>query len=87
MADRVRLDYAGIGRVLRSSEMAAAVQSAAGAVAAALPAGVQVTVDPHTTDRAAATIVVTGHTGPAESKSGMLATAASRAGLEYRGSA
>lgn len=81
----VRIDYAGIGRILRSSEMAAAVDGAAQAVAAALPSSAEVYVHPFTTDRAGAVVIAAGNTPGNESKSGLLASAATRAGLEFRG--
>lgn len=85
--DNFRLDAAGIGQVLRSPAMAAAVQEAAAGVAAALPSKATVYVHPIVTDRAGAVVILAGHTAAAESKSGILASAATQAGLEFRGRA
>lgn len=87
MPRNFELDRAGIGQVLRSSQMAAATNAAAQAVAAALPAGADVYVHPFISDRAGAVVIVAGNTPAAESKAGLLAHAATAAGLEFRGSA
>lgn len=82
------LDYAGVGEILRSPEMAAAVAEAAGAVAAELnQRGVAtVYVDHYVTDRAAASVTVPASRA-SELVSGRLLDAATRAGLDVRGHA
>lgn len=78
----VRLDHRGIEITLTSPEFAAAVNAAAGAIAAEI--GPDALVDEYTTDRRAAAVTV-----PAErqTRDGALTRAAARAGLDVKAAA
>jgi len=81
-----KLDRAGIGEVLKSSEMAGAVSAAADAIAANLPADVDVYLEPFTSDRAGVTIGMAGRNiAGREAKNGEVSGAARAAGLDFRG--
>lgn len=82
---KVEIDKPGIAAIAKSPDAAAAVAAGAAAVIANLPAGVEAYVDYYETDRAVAAVTVAGH--GAELKYGRLAAAATRAGLEFRGTA
>lgn len=85
---RIRIDYAGLGEVLRSREMAQAVDDLAEAIADGVRAGISdpliaatVEVDHYTTDRAAAAVTIAHPAGLAiQAKHGALTRAAAAAG-------
>lgn len=86
---RVVLDRAGIGELLQGPEMAAMVNGAAERIAATARGSVkrgEVKVEPYTTDRAAAAVVVVGAYGVGdEAKYGALTGAAQSIGAEVKG--
>lgn len=87
---RVRLDHRGMAEILKSAEVAAAVEEvalAAGVRAEAHPSvvahGVDVRVDSYETDRAAASVTLAHPAGlNIERKYGVLTDAASAQGLD-----
>lgn len=84
---RVVLDRRGIRKILRSEEMAGAVNTAAEAVAghARTLAEEEVTVAYYTTDREAASVALADASGANEqAEDGSLTKAARAAGLEVR---
>lgn len=76
------LDRAGVAEIAKSAGVQAAVAAAAQAVAAGV--GADAYVDYYTTDRAAASVSIAVSAGD-EAKRGRLASAATAAGLQYRG--
>lgn len=80
------LDEGEVGELLRSDEMTNLVRTAANALATELGhQGVDtVWVDNYQTDRAAAAVTIPNHTDSAELKTGLLADAATRIGLDVR---
>lgn len=95
MGDLVRLDSAGIARVLKGAEMAALVGSAANEIAQNVrDQGIRVDdddvplpveVSSYTTDRAAASVAIAHPSGVAvQAKHGALSKAASAAGVSIR---
>lgn len=83
-----KLNPAGIAEIAKGSEMASLVLGAANAVAAGVPSDLNVYVEPYVSDRAGATVTISApHAGGVEAKYGVLASAASAAGLQFRGTA
>lgn len=82
----LHLDYAALGRVLRSSEVAAAVRSAANTTAANVTAsGLRAEVSTYTTDRPVAAVTVRSpRASGLETRDGVVSNAARAAGLEVR---
>lgn len=88
---KIKLDHAGIGAMLRSPEVAAAIGAQTSAVRGnvTLPAHhadrMPVKTESYTTDRAAGAVTI-AHAGGlgVEAKYGVLVRAASAAGLEVR---
>lgn len=86
------LDRAGVGEILRSAEMAGAVDELARQIAADVRAGIAdpdvadtVDVDSYVTDRAAASITIAHPMGmPLQAKHGVLTGAAASLGLDVR---
>jgi hypothetical protein len=75
----LHLDYDGIGQILRSSEMAGAI----GEIANGIAADVDGVVSTYTTDRAAASVTVSGRNAlDRELIEGRLADAARARGLD-----
>lgn len=96
---KVRLDHAGIGQILRSSEVASEVHALAAQVAANVasqglvassagpdsPAQIIAVVDDYTTDRAASAVTILHPAGLAmQARHGVLTKAAAAAGLEVK---
>jgi len=82
----LHIDYAEVGRILKSPSMADAVGAAASAVQASYGGDGRVFVDRYTTDRAAAAVtVVKKNAEGSELLTGELLSAARRVGLEVRG--
>ncbi len=84
-----KLDYKGVGELLKSDEIAKAVNAAAAAIAAIVDVGsvteAQVTVREYTTDRRAAAVSIAHPAGLAiEAKYGALAKAAASVGLTVK---
>lgn len=80
-------DPAGLGRILKSTEMAAMVQDAAERIAADAEASSELPVEVNTyvTDRAAAAVTIVHPAGMAEqAKHGTLTRAAGSIGAEVR---
>lgn len=77
---RVRLNRAGVGKVLKSEAFAALANAAAAKVAAA--AGEGAVVEGYTTDRGAAAVLVSAED---QALNGTLTRAAAAAGLEVKG--
>lgn len=81
------LDYAAVGKFLRSPQMRGLMGEAANAIAAIALGGEgveRVWVDTYTTDRGAAAVTIAVKGGDdAEVKYGILSDAALQAGLEY----
>jgi hypothetical protein len=86
MATRVTLDTAGIGNMLRSAPVAAAIAALTRAVAGNVQArGRPVTTGAGTTDRAVGQVSIAHPAGRAmQAKYGTLTRAAAAAGLEVR---
>ena len=91
MAQKLRLDSAGIAEVLRSAKVAGLVEDAATSVGANVSETVRsgeplpVRVAGYTSDRAAASVTLAHPAGLGmEAKRGTLSRAASAAGLEVR---
>ncbi len=92
MTWKVQLDRQGVGAILRSPELSTAVTGLARTVAsnvmARLPSDrydADVVVEPYTTDRGAAAVVVRHPQARAlEAKFGILSNAAAAAGLSVR---
>lgn len=85
MAMKVKLDYGGVGDMLNSPQVAAAVRALAEDVARNARAAGVLSVDVHsyTTDRAAASVTVSQRNGVAlQARDGVLTRAAAAAGLE-----
>lgn len=82
----VHVDFGGVGRIMRSADMASVIRAKADALAAELRArGVDgVSVDSYTTDRAAAAVTVSGDAAGQEAKRGLISDAARAVGLEVR---
>lgn len=83
----VRLDYKGIGEVMRSAAIQGVMAEAANALAQELGArGVdKVYVDTYTTDRGAASVTIPDYKAEgAEAKYGLLSEAARAIGLEVK---
>lgn len=81
-------DRAGIGRILKSAEMARAVKSATDATAANAEALTKFPIETHAhiTDRAVGTVLIAHPAGASEqAKNGVLTKAASAAGLDVGG--
>jgi len=87
MAEKVfRLNRAGVGRILKSAEVAKMTTDTASAVGAAVRSqvgpDVEVRVDPYTTDRGAAAVVIAHRHGAAmQARDGTLTRAAAIVGL------
>jgi hypothetical protein len=80
------LNPAGIAELAKSAGTAAAASGAAHDVASRLPASMNAYVDTYVTDRAAASVTVSGpNAAGREARAGAIAAAATAAGLEYRG--
>lgn len=82
---KVKLDYAGIGELLKSYPIRQMVMGAARQIAARVEAehGVPTEVHAYTTDRAAASVVIAHPSGAAiQAKHGALTRAAAAEGLE-----
>jgi hypothetical protein len=84
-----QLDRAGIAEILKSQEMAAAVDDLAEKIAADVRSTVDddvpVDVDSYTTDRAAAAVTIVHPTGMGlQARNGVLTRAAAAAGLDVR---
>ncbi|MDP5182176.1 hypothetical protein QOZ88_05965 [Blastococcus sp. BMG 814] len=92
MSIQIRIDPAGVAEVLRSREMAAAVDDLAEQLADQVRAGITdpdiaatVDVDSYLTDRAAAAVTIAHPAGlPIQAKHGTLTAAASALGLDVR---
>ena len=91
MANKLRLDRAGMAEMLKSAGLARDVEAAAQRVAANVgevsthDGPVPATVSTYTTDRAAAAVSIAHPAGIGlEAKYGVLAKAAAAAGLEVR---
>lgn len=88
----IRLDHGGMGEMLKSQPVAAAVRALAEATAAKARAhpsvtrhGVPVEVASYTTDRAACAVTLASPAGmPIQARYGALTQAAGAAGLEVR---
>lgn len=80
-----KLDTAGVGEVLKSGEMASAINALAASVAGGVSVPAEVTVDSYTTDRAAASVTIKDARGMLwQARDGVLTRAAAGAGLEVR---
>ena len=92
--NRIRLDHAGIGEVLKSDEVREAIDALADSVADSVRSSPTVTkrgiadrveVSSYTTDRAAAAVAIAHAAGLGmEAKHGVVTQAAGQAGLEVR---
>lgn len=85
-----RLDSAGIRKVLKSTEVRAAVNQIAldikVRVAAKVPPGTTVTIDEYTTDRDAAAVVIEDYRAAGwQARDGVLTRSAGEAGFEVHG--
>lgn len=81
-----KLNPAGIAEIMQGGEMAAVVRSAADAVASGISSDFDVFLEDYVSDRAGTTVTVSAKNAAGiEAKYGVLASAASAAGLEYRG--
>lgn len=89
---KITIDYAGIGEILKSREMAAAIDDLADDIAAGVRDGIAdpdiaaaVGVESYTTDRAAAAVTIAHPAGLAiQAKHGALTRAAAAAGLDVK---
>lgn len=81
----VRLDKKGIAQILKSQEMANAMNATAADIAAACDTDEPVETDSYTTDRRAAGVTIASEKGETEEAvSGTLKRAAASVGLEVR---
>lgn len=80
---RVKLDYRGIGEVLKSQEMADMVTSAAKDIASKVSVDAPVVVNDYTTDRQAAAVTIASDEGlTMQARDGALTKAAGAIGAE-----
>lgn len=84
----LRLDHSGIGEILKSREMGEVVGDAGedirSRVAAAVPAGIDVTVQRYVTDRQAASVAIEHPRGIAlQARHGVLTRAATSIGADF----